>query len=129
MSVAKTITNYFEDLRGTRVWRSVFRSGTGSSTLHRALAVQQNVFLHLFSTKVRTRMLSFSTTWYLGTLTFGTFLILVGTGIPLMFYYHPSVPQAYADTKDLQFVVSSAYFCAICIAGPRMPWSSWCSRI
>ena len=98
--MAKTITNYFEELRGTRVWRSVFRSGTGSSTLHRALAVQQNVFLHLFSTKVRTRVLSFSTTWYLGTLTFGTFLILVSTGIPLMFYYHPSVPHAYADTKD-----------------------------
>jgi cytochrome b6 len=110
VSVAKTITDFFEELRGTRVWRSVFRSGTGSSTLHRALAVQQNVFLHLFSTKVRTRMLSFSATWYLGTLTFGTFLILVGTGIPLMFYYHPSVPQAYADTKDLQFVVSSGLF-------------------
>jgi quinol-cytochrome oxidoreductase complex cytochrome b subunit len=34
----------------------------------------------------------------------------VATGIPLMFYYHPSVPQAYADTKDLQFVVSSGLF-------------------
>jgi cytochrome b6 len=108
--VAKTITDYFEELRGTRVWRSVFRSGTGSSTLRRALAVQQNVFLHLFSTKVRTRMLGFSATWYLGTLTFGTFLILVSTGIPLMLYYHPSVPQAYADMKDLQFVVSSGLF-------------------
>ena len=103
----KTIGAYFHELRDTRAWRSVFRSGTGSSTLHRALAVQQNIFLHLFSTKVRRRMLSFSTTWYLGTLTFGTFLILVTTGIPLMLYYHPSVPQAYADTKDLQFVVSS----------------------
>ncbi len=27
-----------------------------------------------------------------------------------MLYYHPSVPQAYADTKDLQFVVSSGLF-------------------
>ena len=52
-------------------------------------------------------MLSFSATWYLGTLTLGTFLILVVTGILLMLYYHPSVPQAYADMKDLQFVVSS----------------------
>ena len=108
--MAKTIDQHFDDLRGTRVWRSIFRSGTGSSTLKRALAIQQNVFLHLFSTKVRTRMLSFSATWYLGTLTLGTFLILVATGIPLMFYYHPSVPQAYADTKDLQFVVSSGLF-------------------
>src|SRR5271169_2545453 len=108
--MAKTVDQYFDNLRGTRVWRSIFRSGIGSSTLKRALAIQQNVFLHLFSTKVRTRMLSFSATWYLGTLTLGTFLILVATGIPLMFYYHPSVPQAYADTKDLQFVVSSGLF-------------------
>src|SRR5438445_9682262 len=110
MSMAKTVGNYFEQLRGTRVWRSVFRSGTGSSTLHRALAIQQNVFLHLFSTKVRRRMLGFGASWYLGTLTFGTFLILIITGILLMLYYHPSVPQAYADTKDLQFVVSSGMF-------------------
>jgi len=106
----KTPANYFEEVRSTRIWRSIFRSGSGTSTLHRALAIQQNVFLHLFSTKVRRRMLSFSATWYLGTLTFGTFLVLVITGILLMLYYHPSVPQAYADTKDLQFVVSSGMF-------------------
>ena len=99
-----------EELRGTQLWRSVFRSGTGDSTLHRALAIQQNVFLHLFSTKVRKRMISFSATWYLGTLTLGTFFILVITGVLLMLYYHPSAPQAYADMKDLQFVVSSGLF-------------------
>jgi quinol-cytochrome oxidoreductase complex cytochrome b subunit len=27
-----------------------------------------------------------------------------------MLYYHPSVPEAYADTKDLQFVVNSGLF-------------------
>jgi quinol-cytochrome oxidoreductase complex cytochrome b subunit len=108
--MAKTVDQYFAELQQMRVWRSIFRSGTGSSTLKRALAIQQSVFLHLFPTKVRTRMLSFSATWYLGTLTLGTFLILVSTGIPLMLYYHPSVPQAYADTKDLQFVVSSGMF-------------------
>ncbi|MGA2890792.1 MAG: cytochrome b N-terminal domain-containing protein [Terracidiphilus sp.] len=99
-----------DQLRESRVWRSIFRSGTGNSTLHRALAIQQNIFLHLFSTKVRKRMVRFSSTWYLGTLTFGTFLILVITGILLMLYYHPSVLQAYADMKDLQFVVSSGLF-------------------
>jgi len=97
-------------LERTRVWRSVFRSGTGSSTLHRALAIQQNIFLHLFSTKVRRRMLGFRATWYLGALTLGTFFILVITGILLMLYYHPSVPQAYADVKVLKFVVSSGMF-------------------
>jgi quinol-cytochrome oxidoreductase complex cytochrome b subunit len=98
------------DVRNTRVWRSVFRAGTGDSNLRRALAVQQNVFMHLASVKVRQRALDFSVTWYLGTLSLGCFLILTVTGILLMLYYHPSVPQAYLDMKDLQFVVSAGVF-------------------
>jgi cytochrome b6 len=105
-----TGANYFDQLRKSRVWRSIFRSGTGASTLHRSLAIQQDVFLHLFPTKVRRRMLNIGVTWYLGTLTFGAFMILVSTGILLMLYYHPSVPQAYSDTKDLQFVVTAGLF-------------------
>ncbi|HYL76125.1 MAG TPA: cytochrome b N-terminal domain-containing protein [Bryobacteraceae bacterium] len=108
--MARSIEGYWNDLRETKVWRSVFRSGTGSSTLHRSLAVQQNVFMHLASVKMRRRSLAFSATWYLGTLTLATFLILTITGILLMLYYHPSVPQAYADMKDLQFVVSAGIF-------------------
>ena len=104
------IDKILEQVEQSRVWRSIFRSGRGTSTLHNALAIQQSVFLHLFSTKVRKRMLSFSSTWYLGTLTLGTFFILIVTGVLLMLYYHPSVPQAYADMKDLQFVVSSGLF-------------------
>jgi len=105
-----TIKLEFERLKASAVWRSIFRSGDGSSNLHRSQAVQQNVFLHLFSVKIRSRVLDFRPTWYLGALTLCTFFILVVTGILLMFYYHPSVPQAYADMKDLQFVVSSGVF-------------------
>jgi quinol-cytochrome oxidoreductase complex cytochrome b subunit len=108
--MAKSLAGYVADLQASRVWRSIFRGGTGTSTLRRSLAIQQNVFLHLFYTKVRTRIIGFGATWYLGTLTLGTFGILVATGILLMLYYHPSAPQAYADTKDLQFVVSSGLF-------------------
>ncbi|HVJ08532.1 MAG TPA: cytochrome b N-terminal domain-containing protein [Acidisarcina sp.] len=108
--MASRIDKYLDEFSGTRVWRSVFRSGAGTSTLHRALAIQQNLFLHLFSTKVRKRMLTFRSTWFLGTLTLGTLFILISTGILLMLYYHPSVPQAYDDIKDLQFVVSSGLF-------------------
>lgn len=99
-----------EQARATRLWRSIFRSGPGDSNLHRALVVQQNVFLHLFAVKSRKKSISFSATWFLGALSLGTFGILVITGILLMLYYHPSVPQAYADMKDLQFVVSSGVF-------------------
>jgi cytochrome b6 len=108
--MAKDITEYIDELQRSRVWRSIFRSGEGTSNLHRAKVVQGNVFLHLFAVKSRRRMLAFRATWFLGALTFGTFLILVSTGILLMLYYHPSVPQAYADMKDLQFAVSSGVF-------------------
>jgi cytochrome b6 len=110
MNMARTLEAYVDDLRGTRVWRSIFRGGQGDTNLRRALAVQQNVFLHLASVKISKRSLAFRTTWFLGTLSLGVFLILTGTGILLMLYYHPSVPQAYADMKDLQFVVSAGLF-------------------
>src|SRR5690348_760693 len=108
--MTRAIESYWNGLRATKVWRSVFRSGAGSNNLHRALAVQQNIFLHLASVKMRRRALAFNVTWYLGTLSLATFAILTGTGILLMLYYHPSVPQAYADMKDLQFVVSAGVF-------------------
>ncbi len=108
--MAKTLEGYISELQGTRVWRSVFRGGAGANNLRRSLAVQQNVFLHLASVKISRRSLSFRATWFLGTLSLGTFLILAITGILLMLYYHPSVPQAYADMKDLQFVVSAGVF-------------------
>ena len=108
--MANSLAEQLANLRDTRVWRSIFRSGFGPTNLHRALAVQQNVFLHLSSVKIRKRSLSFRVTWFLGTLSLGTFLILVATGIPLMLYYHPSVPQAYADMKDLRFAVSAGVF-------------------
>src|ERR1700674_3713548 len=108
--MAKPIEGYINDLRETRLWRSVFCSGSGETNLHRALAVQQNIFMHLFSVKMGRAAVKFSFTWYLGTLSLATFVILVATGIPLMLYYPPSVPQAYADMKDLQFVVSAGVF-------------------
>ena len=61
--MSTTFNRYFDELRATRVWRSVFRGGTGHSTLHNSMAIQQNVFLHLLSTKVRKRMLEFNATW------------------------------------------------------------------
>jgi quinol-cytochrome oxidoreductase complex cytochrome b subunit len=108
--MAKTPEGYIGELRSTRAWRSVFRGGIGANNLRRSMAVQQNVFLHLASVKIRRKSLAFRATWFLGTLSLGTFLILVVTGILLMLYYHPSVPQAYADMKDLRFVVSAGVF-------------------
>ena len=108
--MATSLDSHLQNLRESRVWQSIFRGGSGATNLRRAMAVQQNVFLHLTSVKIRKRSLAFRVTWFLGTLSLGALLILVVTGIPLMLYYHPSVPQAYADMKDLRFVVSAGLF-------------------
>ena len=105
-----TLERQISGLQATRAWRSVFRGGSGANNLRRSMAVQQNVFLHLASVKISRKSLAFRATWFLGTLSLGTFLILTATGILLMLYYHPSAPQAYADMKDLQFVVSAGVF-------------------
>jgi cytochrome b6 len=67
-------------------------------------------FKHMFMERVREPQLGFRHTWYLGALTLGCFTIQLSTGLLLMLYYHPSIPQAYADMKDLQFVISSGVF-------------------
>jgi quinol-cytochrome oxidoreductase complex cytochrome b subunit len=72
-----------------------------------AIAWWQHDFRRMLSARVRDAQLGFRNTWYLGALTLGTFTIQVSTGLLLMLYYHPSIPQGYADMKDLEFVVSS----------------------
>jgi len=83
--------------------------GVVQNPLH-ALSRWREEFKEIFSARVYEKQLGFRVTWYLGALTLGTFAIQVTTGILLMLYYHPSVPQSYADIKDLQFVVSSGVF-------------------
>jgi len=99
-----------EQLTKTRIWRSVVRHGVRPTNRNRVLVVMENVFLHLHPTKVRRRNLEFSSTYFLGAISLILFALLVGTGTLLMLYYHPSVPQAYYDMKELRFVVSNGIF-------------------
>src|SRR5512134_1698375 len=95
---------------GNRVWRSIVRHGIIATNRNRAMLVMENVFLHLHSVKVRRRNLELSSTYYLGGISLILFLLLTLTGLYLMLYYHPSVPQAYDDMKELQFAVSNGVF-------------------
>jgi cytochrome b6 len=97
----------FDRLRQTRPWKSIFRRGPAVTNRTRSVAVFGNLFFHLLPVKVRDKSLRTRATYYLGSLSFFLFLQLVITGILLMFYYHPAVPQAYQDMKDLRFVVSN----------------------
>jgi cytochrome b6 len=97
-------------LRGTRAWKSIFRRGPARTNRTRSLAVFGNLFLHALPVKIRERSLRVRATYYLGSFSFFLFIVLTITGILLMLYYHPAVPQAYRDMKDLRFVVSNGVF-------------------
>jgi quinol-cytochrome oxidoreductase complex cytochrome b subunit len=102
----KLSTNITEN----RVWRSIVRHGVLPTNRNRAMVVMESLILHLHPTKVRRRSLEFKKTYFLGALSIILFGILVVTGLLLMLYYHPSVPQAYDDMKELRFTVSNGRF-------------------
>ncbi len=110
MAHSFTMEMALERLRGTRVWKSIFRRGPALTNRSRSLAVFGNLFLHLLPVKVREESLRVRASYYLGSISFLLFVVLGVTGVLLMFYYHPAVPQAYRDMKDLRFVVSNGVF-------------------
>lgn len=93
--------------RRTRLGRSIFRVGLPQSNLERAQAAISSFFLHLQPAKINRRTLKFRTTFGLGLISFYLFLILILTGVLLMFYYVPSTDSAYQNMKDLEFVVTA----------------------
>lgn len=95
---------------GARLWKSVFRHSWPDSARTRSLATMSNVFLHLHPTTIRRASLKVTYTFCLGGLSFFFFLVLTVSGVMLMFYYVPSVTQAYQNIKDLQTVVFAGQF-------------------
>jgi quinol---cytochrome c reductase cytochrome b subunit, bacillus type len=99
-----------ESITESRVWRSIVRHGVRATNRNRVMVVMESLLLHLHPAKVRHRTLERSSTYYLGAIGVILFGILTATGLLLMLYYHPSVPQAYHDMKELQFTVSNGMF-------------------
>jgi cytochrome b6 len=110
MANSFTIELALDRLRATRVWKSIFRRGPALTNRSRSLAVFGNLFLHFLPVKVREKSLRVRASYYIGSISFLLFVVLAVTGVLLMFYYHPAVPQAYRDMKDLRFVVSNGVF-------------------
>ena len=103
-------TSVLNRLRVTRAWQSIFRRGPARTNRTRSLAIFGNIFFHLLPVKVREKSLRVRATYYLGSISFLLLVVLTVTGVLLMLYYHPAVPQAYRDMKDLRFVVSNGVF-------------------
>jgi quinol-cytochrome oxidoreductase complex cytochrome b subunit len=91
-----------QSIRRSAAWRSLFRQPYPADERSRAMAVMNNVFLHLHPVRVRQHAVKFAYTFCLGGLSFFLFLVLTITGVYLMFFYVPSATQAYNDILRIQ---------------------------
>ncbi len=89
-------------IRRSAVWRSIFRQAYPGDERSRALAVMNNVFLHIHPVRVRQHAVKFAYTFCLGGLSFFLFLVLTVTGVYLMFFYVPHEGTAYTDILRIQ---------------------------
>src|SRR5512143_3748807 len=69
-------------------------------------AVVSNFLLHWFPAKSYRASLAWSYSFWLGTVSAALLLLLVVSGLPLLFLYIPSVERAYASVKDIEYVVT-----------------------
>ena len=95
-----------EDLKNpqqTQLWKSIFRvKHERTDTRTRSLGVLSNVFLHLHPARVNRDAVRYSYTWGMGGISFYLYLVLIFTGVLLMFYYHPTKIQAFRDILYLE---------------------------
>jgi len=112
MSTATKDTGVWSAIRElpNHVWSSIFRNPVPSTDLERASTSFTNFFLHLHPVKVHRNTLRPIYTLGLGLISLFLFLILVVTGILLMFYYVPSSTQAYDRMLDLRGTVAFGIF-------------------
>jgi quinol-cytochrome oxidoreductase complex cytochrome b subunit len=94
----------------SNLWNSVFRNPLPSTDLERASTSFTNFFLHIHPVKVHRNTLRPIYTLGLGLMSLFLFMILVATGILLMFYYVPSTTQAYDRMLDLRGTVAFGIF-------------------
>lgn len=92
------------------IWSSVFRHNLPHTDLGRSQTSFTNFFLHIHPVKVHKHTLKPWFTMGLGLISLFLFMILVVTGILLMFYYVPSTTQAYDRMLDLRGSVAFGDF-------------------
>ena len=91
-------------------WEKFKWSWTPETKRQAGDSVVKNFLLHWFPAKVTRESVSWNYSFWLGTISAILFLILIVTGIPLMFLYVPSVERAYLSVKDIEFTVAFGWF-------------------
>ena len=69
-------------------------------------AIVSNFVFHWFPAKALKASLDWNYSLWLGTVSAALLLVLVLSGMPLLFLYVPSVERAYASVKDIEYVVT-----------------------
>ena len=86
----------------SRIWLSIFRMRRIPKTPgERMFIVLNSFFLHIHPVRIPKHAVQVRYTWCMGGLAFFIFLILMATGMLLMFYYRPTVDQAYLNVLDM----------------------------
>ena len=91
-------------------WRSALREPYRDTPTGRARFVLASVLLHARPVSVRPSDYRFTTTMCLGGLSAFLFGVLTVTGVYLMVYFRPSVPEAYHDIETLMYAVPAGAF-------------------
>lgn len=102
--------NIFQEFKKSIVWKSIFRLDNKDTQRNRLRSISGNLFLHFHPVKIRESATKYKYTWGMGGISFLLFVILFVTGVYLMFYYTPSIDQAYLDIKDLEYQVPFGLF-------------------
>src|SRR4249919_2615440 len=95
-------------VQGSQAWNSIFRPGSifrkgyTDSPRNRSYVIMNSVLYHLHPVKVKRHAVKVSYTLCLGGLSFFLFILLTVTGIFLMFFYRPTVTDAYANVQTLE---------------------------
>ena len=97
-------------IKESALWRSLFRQPYPTTSRTRALAVMNNVFLHLHPVRVKRHAVRYTYTFCLGGVSFFLFLALTVTGLYLMFFYVPSISRAYQDIQAIEASVAFGGF-------------------
>ena len=82
-------------IRGSQIWKSIFRHPAPYDRRNRVVVMLTNFFLHLHPVSVKQQGIALSYTWCMGGITFFLFLVEAITGVLLMFYYRPTLEWAY----------------------------------
>ena len=99
-----------ERFRQSEVFESIVRHPPPDTPRGRAMTSFHNVFLHIYPVKVPRQVLGWRATLRLGFISSVLFLILFVSGMYLMFFYHPVVPQAYFDMHTLHTSIAFGQF-------------------